>query len=97
MTENDPVLTPEERKLVDQLSEKDIEEIDQALLGNASQHWRKVAMVVGATMIDLKNKVAGIPDVYYSQRVMHLVRIGLLDFEGDQRRMRFSEVRLATK
>jgi hypothetical protein len=90
----DPALTPEEIASVKQLSATEIEEIDQALLRNVTHQWRKIARVVGTTMVELKNRVVGIPDIYYSQRVMHLIEKGFLDLEGEKNRMRFSEVRL---
>lgn len=57
------------------------------------KYSRKVAFLVGATMSDLPNRVKGIPDVFYSQRVAHLVGQGILVAEGNLQYMRFSEVR----
>jgi hypothetical protein len=90
----DPPLTPEQNEIVAQLSLAAIEEIDQALLRNVSHQWCKVAMVVAKTMMALPNRVAGIPDVYYSGRVRQLVSQGQLESQGNLQRMRFSEVRL---
>jgi len=75
----------------------ELEEIDKAILQHTSDLWRKVAMIVGLTMMDLESRVGGIPDIFYSQRVQHLVEKGLLESEGDLSRMRFSEVRVAQK
>jgi len=96
----DAALTPEERDLVGRLTAEEVEIIDQRLLANVSNQWRKVAMVVGLTMMELKTKMKklnGIPDVYYAERVILMVRKGLMELEGDEKRMRFSEVRLAGK
>ncbi len=93
----DPALTPEQTELVKKLSTADVEKIDKALLSNASHEWRKVARVVGATMIASENRYENIPDIYYSQRVIHLVQKGLLESQGNLNRMRFSEIRLPTK
>jgi hypothetical protein len=96
----DADLTPEERELVGRLTAEEIEIIDQGLLANVSNQWRKVAMVVGLTIMELKanmKNLNGIPDVYYAERVISMVRKGLLELEGDVKRMRFSEVRLTGK
>ncbi|MEW6585497.1 MAG: DUF3658 domain-containing protein [Nitrospirota bacterium] len=86
-------LTPEQRKLVEHLTNDQIKTIDDALLSNTCDRWRKVARVVGATMIELPGRVKGIPDIYYSQRVRKLVEDGLLESQGNLSYMRFSEVR----
>jgi hypothetical protein len=48
--EPDGELTPDQKKLVAQLSNEKLIEIDNALLANTCDKWRKVARVVGATM-----------------------------------------------
>ena len=95
--EFDRPLTPEELSKVERLSAHEVAKIDQALLANAALQWRKVARVVGTSMTSLDSRVAGIPDVYYSQRVAKLVSEGQLESQGNLRRMRFSEVRLPNK
>ena len=95
--EFDRPLTPEELRKVERLSAHEVATIDQALLANAALQWRKVARVVGTSMTSLDSRVAGIPDVYYSQRVANLVSEGQLESQGNLRRMRFSEVRLPNK
>lgn len=88
-------LTEEEKKLVANLSADELKEIDLALLSFADSKFnRKVARVVGSAMSSLPNRVQGIPDVFYSQRVAQLVQQGLLVAEGDLHYMRYSEVRL---
>ena len=90
----DPELTETESALVNKLKIEDIEEIDKALLENSTNNWRKVAMVVGITMMKLPERVSGIPDVYYAQRVKELVNKGSLESQGNLSYMRYSEVRL---
>nr|WP_255491086.1 DUF3658 domain-containing protein [Spartinivicinus marinus] len=81
--------------LVAALSDEQLAEIDQMLLSHVHPKYnRKVAYLVGATMCDLPNRVKGIPDVFYSQRVAHLVAQGYLVAEGDLKYMRYCEVRL---
>lgn len=90
----DPPLTPEQQAKLAQLTEAEIQAIDEALLSNAHYRWRKVAMVVGLTMSNLPNRVPGIPDLFYAQRVRKLVQDSRLESQGNLAYMRFSEVRL---
>jgi hypothetical protein len=72
-----------------------LEAIDRELLRASDRQWHKVARVVGTVMIsDWAGKPEGIADVFYSQRVAHLVQLGKLEAQGNLARMRFSEVRL---
>jgi len=87
-------MTAEQAALVASLSAAEIEAIDRALLANTLERWRKVAMVVGKTMMELEDRRPGIPDTFYAQRVRNLVEIGSLESQGNLAYMRFSEVRL---
>ena len=93
----DPPLTKEQIALVNKLNEIDIKRIDKALLSNACELWRKVARVVGTTMMEFPERYKGIPDVYYAQRVLYLVEEGKLESQGNLAYMRYSEVRLPSK
>ena len=93
----DPELTPEQLLLVAELTESEVEAIDNALLANASEKWQKVARVVGTTMMELPCRVEGIPDVFYSGRIKRLVEVGLLESQGNLSHMRYSEVRRVIK
>ena len=88
-----PALTPEQRKMVDRLSQTDVREIDQALVSNISSQWCEVARIVTTTMIELDNG-RGLPHIYFADRIGHLVREGVLESKGDPSGMRFSDVRL---
>lgn len=90
----DPGMTKVEKAFVDKLSQEDVEIIDKTLLSNATNEWRKVAMIVAITMMNLPNRVQGIPDIFYAQRVRKLVEGGRLESQGNLKNMRFSEVRL---
>jgi hypothetical protein len=89
----DGELSPDQEKLVGQLSESEMHEIDMALLSNTNEKWRKVAMVVATTMLELPSRIEGIPDVYYSHRVKKLVSEKKLEARGNLSYMRYSEVR----
>ena len=89
----DPDLTPDQMELVAKLTKAMINDIDDALLSNTSNMWRKVARVVGTTMSDFEPRIKGIPDVYYAGRIRALVEKGLLESQGDLKRMRYSEIR----
>ena len=90
----DRELTKNELDLVSQLSTEQLAEIDAELLSCAGKYNRKVARIVGSTMSSLPNRIQGMPDVFYSQRIQMLVQQGLLVSEGNLRHMRYSEVRL---
>lgn len=92
---NDSALTKEQLDLVSKLSAEQVEEIDIMIIDNTAKQWRKVAMVVAMAMSKIPNRVAGVPDVFYSQRIANLVKQGKLVSQGDLNRMRFSEVKLA--
>lgn len=93
---NDPASTPEQRRMVDQLSETEIKEIDQALLSNASDDWCQVTRLVLTTMIELDNG-RGLPNSYFAQRMAHLVREGILESKEDPTDLQSGEVRLKNK
>ena len=89
----DAALTPDQVKLIKELTATEVKAIDDVLLANTCDRWRKVARVVGTTMMESPCRVEGIPDVYYSQRVKKLVKEGLLESQGNLSYMRYSEVR----
>jgi len=77
------------------ISEK---EIDGTLLANITNNWRKIAFVVGRTMMQIDDKQrVGLDDLYFSTRVSVLVEKGLIEFDGDLNQMRECEVRLMPK
>ncbi|MBL4672865.1 MAG: hypothetical protein JKX81_11455 [Arenicella sp.] len=94
METSDGILSKEQRELVNKLTEEQLSKIDSMILSQAMRSNRKVAMIVGLTMMALPERIDGIPDIFYAQRVKVLVDKGALIAEGDLNRMRSSEVRL---
>lgn len=92
-----PPLTKEQLALINTLNEVELNKIDQIILSNADQHWRKVARIVGRTMQELPENMQKIPENYYPQRLTHLVEEGKLESKGDLAYMRYSEVRIPSK
>ena len=93
--EPDGPLSATQQARVDALSPSQVAAADQALTSVAASQWQKVARLVAEVMTsNWPNKPSGIADVYYAQRVAKLVQEGILEAQGDLRRMRFSEVRL---
>ena len=90
----DPDLTDVQKALVAGLSQEQVDEVDSLLLSHATANWRKVAMLVGLSMMDTKCHLGSLPDVYFAQRVRNLVQTGRLESAGDLGSMRHSEVRL---
>jgi Protein of unknown function len=82
------------QRFIDQLAPALVAEIDRLLLANCHSQWLKVARVVGSAMQEMRGKIDGVPDVYFAQRIAHLVQAGKLVSQGDLKRMRFSEVRI---
>jgi hypothetical protein len=75
------------------LTDVDVAAIDQAILSMLSAHWQKTALVVSRAMYAYPDRYDDIPDVFYGQRVVELASKGLLDANGNLRRLRFSEIR----
>lgn len=72
------------------------EEIDAALLANITNEWRKLAFVVGTTMMQIQSsRLSGRDDIYFAERVSCLVDKGLVEHHGDLQQMRQCEVRLS--
>lgn len=97
MKRRDPSLSAAEWRSLLRLTRLRVARIDAALLAQASFQWRKVARVVGTAMTKRSRRVAGVPDLYYSERVRVLVRRGVLQAQGNLKAMRYSEVRLVQK
>ncbi|MGH8050032.1 MAG: DUF3658 domain-containing protein, partial [Arenimonas sp.] len=87
-------ITSEHQTRIALLTQTQIAEIDAALISRCDHHFRKVAFVVGSAMIALANVIEGIPDLFYAQRIQHLVALGALESAGNLAYMRYSEVRL---
>ena len=87
-------LTAEQEARIAQLTDTDLNEIDNCILSNATTEGRKVAMVVALTMNTLSDLFSELPDSFYAMRVQKLVGQGRLESQGNVEFMRFSEVRL---
>jgi hypothetical protein len=92
-TDPDCPLTPKEEAKARRLTDADLQRIDACLLSYTSHQWRKVAYVIGRTMLDLHREFP-LPDVFYSSRIKHLVDSGAIEAAGNLNRMRHSEVRV---
>jgi pimeloyl-ACP methyl ester carboxylesterase len=90
----DPPLDVEQSLRVSKLTQEDLWDIDREILTQSARSWRKVARIVGQAIDKLSARIPDVPDVYYAQRVRHLVEIGKLESQGDLHYMRYSEVRL---
>jgi hypothetical protein len=90
----DPPLNAEQSLRVSRLTQEELWEMDRVLLEQASRNWRKVARIVGMSISELRARIPNVPDLYYAQRVRHLVEVGKLESQGNLAYMRYSEVRL---
>ncbi len=71
--------------------------VDEVLVANTSQSWRKLALVIGLAMSDESLRTTEFSDTYYLARIKALVEAGVLEAAGDIEQMRFSEVRRASE
>jgi hypothetical protein len=90
----DPELTQDQLEFVQNLTKEQIEEIDQALLHNISGDFRKVGRLVGGAMNSQVTRIKGVPDIFYAQRVYHLVECDVLMSQGHFKNMGYCEVKL---
>lgn len=73
----------------------DDETIDAVLLASISSEWRKVAFVIGKTMLQIDNQErVGKDDLYFAERVAVLAERGLIEHQGPLEEIRKCEVRL---
>ena len=91
-----PDLLPSDAYLarIGALAPSELEEIDRALQAAASEHFQSVAVLVATAMAKVSERLPSIPDVFYAQRVIRLVKLEQLEAHGDLERMQYSEVRL---
>lgn len=72
------------------------EKIDAILLANVNNQWQKVALVVGATMMQIDSiQRVGLDDLYFAKRAAVLVEKGIIESSGELNEMRHCEVRLS--
>jgi hypothetical protein len=89
-----PPLSAAERAVAAALSSSELGEIDHTLLSHSRTQWTKVAMVVMKTLGDMRDRHPGLTDLFYAERLQHLVANAKLESQGNITVMRFSEVRL---
>jgi hypothetical protein len=94
-SEPDPPLDVAQSLRVSKLTQDDLWDIDRELIAQSARSWRKVSRIVGHAIDKLSSRIPGVPDIYYAQRLRHLVEIGKLESQGDLRYMGRGEVRLA--
>ena len=87
-------LSDEEKACFAKLTQKEVAELDDAVLSCASPRWRKVAAIVAFAMNKLGSKFPQFSEVFYAERIRVLAEQGHLESQGDLSYMRFSEVRL---
>nr|WP_295776781.1 DUF3658 domain-containing protein [Rhodoferax sp.] len=91
---SDLLIDRDAQEAVNRLTSSQVQQIDAALLADCAPSWRKVARVVGTAMSQLYEAFPEIPDGYYATRIVHLVKLGHLESQGNLEYMGFSEVRL---
>ncbi|ALQ10064.1 hypothetical protein D172_018450 (plasmid) [Pseudoalteromonas sp. Bsw20308] len=75
-----------------QLSQYELELIDNTLYSHTSERWQKIAMVI-AKSLKLRDQFKDLNDVKLLLRVHHLINTSKLESQGNIKAMRFSEVK----
>ncbi|HEY2364185.1 MAG TPA: DUF3658 domain-containing protein [Candidatus Angelobacter sp.] len=88
----DGPLTPEAGAQARLLTAAQLQRIDECLLSHTSHQWRKVARVIGQTLLELESKFPNLPDGICSLRIKHLAESGVIEAAGNLNRVRFSEI-----
>jgi Protein of unknown function len=86
--------SPEEWALMRQATPAEAAAVDALVLGQCTDHWQKVAMVVGSSLDDYDARFSHLPYVYMQVRLLDLIERGRIECQGDVMSMRTSEVRL---
>ncbi|QCB46038.1 DUF3658 domain-containing protein [Hydrogenophaga sp. PAMC20947] len=87
--------TLEELAKIRRATPADAAAVDALILQSCSNHWCKVAEVVGTSLKEFDARYPHLPYVYMPVRIVALERSGVLEVRGDPMAMRFSEVRLS--
>lgn len=77
-----------------ELKTSDLERIDTCMLSYISDHYKKVAFVIGQAMLELDGQYPALPDMFYATRIKHLAATGAIEAVGNLDRICFSEVRM---
>ena len=75
-----------------QLSQDELELIDNTLYSYTSERWQKIAMIIGRSL-KLCNQFKDLNDIKLLVRVHHLINTSKLETQGNIKAMRFSEVK----
>jgi hypothetical protein len=89
----DAPISQESHAVISGLTQMQLEAIDLALFSQISGEWRKIARVVGGAMLSDIDRVRGIPDLYYAERLRAMIKLNKLQAQGDLTSMRHGEVR----
>jgi Protein of unknown function len=78
--------------MTENLPKEELARIDDALYANTTSQWRKMAMVIGLTMMESGNP-HNLPDIFFGERVRKLIDERRLEFQGELGSFRYCEVR----
>lgn len=77
------ILSVEQREQISLLSREDVARIDNWLMSFAIRRERKIAFLVGQSILQLESEIPNVPDVFYILRVQKLIDEKRLEVEGD--------------
>jgi hypothetical protein len=76
---------------------KSFDRIDALLLARVESEWRKVAFVIGKTMVEAEGELLGASDLLLAERVRCLAASGKVESRGDLGDPHYGEIRGARK
>jgi len=72
---------------------RDFDRIDALLLARVGSRWRKVAYVIGKTMIEVEGDLSGANDLLLAERIRCLAASGKVESRGDLGDLHYGEIR----
>lgn len=88
-------LEQEQRDAVATLDDRDLMQIDQAILSALDRSWQKAGFIASGVMIAAPDAYEELPEVVYVLRIRALAQAGRIEGKGDPQVLKTYEIRLA--
>ncbi|VXC15616.1 conserved hypothetical protein [Luteimonas sp. 9C] len=88
-------LEQEQRDAVATLDDRDLMQIDQAILSALDRSWQKAGFIASGVMIAAPDAYEELPEVVYELRIRALAQAGRIEGKGDPQVLKTYEIRLA--
>lgn len=87
-------LEPESRDAVARLDDRDLMQIDQAILSALGREWQKAGFIASGVMISAPDEYEAVPEIVYALRIRALVQASRIGGKGDPDVLKTYEIRL---